>query len=377
MKNLSRITPALLLSVSLALFACGGSGTDKRAELDKLKKEQASLKEKIAALEAEIAKSDTTSKEDKMKLVAVKDMTPETFKHYIEIQAKVEGDEDVIVSPESMGNVTALMVKAGDRVTKGQLLATIDDRMIRQGVAEAQTQLDLATQVFNRQKNLWDQKIGSEIQFLQAKTNKESLEKRVASLQEQLEMTRIKSPINGTVDRVDIKIGQAVAPGLPAFRVVNLNSLKVTGEVAESFISKVSRGNETLISIPDMNKEIVTKLDYAGRAVNPLNRTFNVEVRLQPKDGELHPNMVAVMKIVDYSAPATFVVPIAAVQKSSDGEFVYVAVQEGGRTIAKRKKVASGMISNGMTEIREGLAEGDRVITSGFQSIIEGDPVRM
>lgn len=249
--------------------------------------------------------------------------------------------------------------------------------MIRQGVAEAQTQLDLATQVFNRQKNLWDQKIGSEIQFLQAKTNKEALEKRVASLQEQLEMTRIKSPINGTVDQVDIKIGQAVAPGMPAFRVVNLNALKVTGEVAESFISKVNRGNETIISIPDMGKEINTKLDYAGRAINTLNRTFNVEVRLSPKDGELHPNMVAVMKIVDYSAASTFVVPIAAIQKSSDGEYVFVAVQEGGRLIAKRKKVSAGMIYNGMIEVREGLAEGDQVVTAGFQSIIEGDPIRL
>lgn len=376
MKKSSLHSIVILTTLTIVLYACG-SGSDKHAELEKLKKEQATLKEKITALEAEIAQSDTSKNDEKSKLVAIKEMKPETFKHYIEIQAKVDGDEDVIVSPESMGNITSLQVQAGDRVVKGQLLATIDDRMIRQGVAEAQTQLDLATQVFNRQKNLWDQKIGSEIQFLQAKTNKEALEKRVASLQEQLEMTRIKSPINGTVDQVDIKIGQAVAPGMPAFRVVNLNALKVTGEVAESFISKVNRGNETIISIPDMGKEINTKLDYAGRAINTLNRTFNVEVRLSPKDGELHPNMVAVMKIVDYSAASTFVVPIAAIQKSSDGEYVFVAVQEGGRFVAKRKKVTAGMIYNGMIEVREGLAEGDQVVTAGFQSIIEGDPIRL
>ena len=376
MKKSSLHSTVILTTLTIVLYACG-SGSDKHAELEKLKKEQATLKEKITALEAEIAQSDTSKNDEKSKLVAIKEMKPETFKHYIEIQAKVDGDEDVIVSPESMGNITSLQVQAGDRVVKGQLLATIDDRMIRQGVAEAQTQLDLATQVFNRQKNLWDQKIGSEIQFLQAKTNKEALEKRVASLQEQLEMTRIKSPINGTVDQVDIKIGQAVAPGMPAFRVVNLNALKVTGEVAESFISKVNRGNETIISIPDMGKEINTKLDYAGRAINTPNRTFNVEVRLSPKDGELHPNMVAVMKIVDYSAASTFVVPIAAIQKSSDGEYVFVAVQEGGRLVAKRKKVSAGMIYNGMIEVREGLAEGDQVVTAGFQSIIEGDPIRL
>src|SRR6185295_16366748 len=169
---------------------------------------------------------------------------------------KVDGDEDVSVSAEAMGTVTAVLVKAGDHVSTGQVLATLDDKMMKQSVAEMQSQLDLATTVFNRQKNLWDQKIGSEVQYLQAKTNKEAMEKRMASIQEQWNMTRIKSPINGTIDAVNIKVGQSVAPGMPSFHIVNLTELKVKGEVAESYISKVQKGNNVVIFFPDINKEV-------------------------------------------------------------------------------------------------------------------------
>src|SRR5688572_26793693 len=151
-------------------------------------------------------------------------------------------------------------------------------------------QLDMAVTMYNRQKNLWDQKIGSEVQFIQASTQKQSMEKQYAALQEQWDMSRIKSPINGTVDLVSIKIGSAVAPGFPSIRVVNLSSMKVKAEVAESYISKVNSGNDAIIYFPDLNKEIKTKLSYSGRAINSLNRTFNVEVRLSPKDVEFHPN---------------------------------------------------------------------------------------
>ncbi len=366
------------LLILTAISCSQNSGTEqKRAELDKLKKEQTGLREKIVKLEEELAALDTNSSNEKSKLVAITEMVSKPFNHYIEVQAKVEGDEDVTVSAETMGNITSLNVKAGDKVSKGQILAVVDDRIIRQGIAEMQAQLDLVTQIFNKQKNLWDQKIGSEVQFLQAKTNKEALEKRMGSLQEQMDMTRIKSPINGTVDLVNIKVGQTMAPGIPAFRVVNLSSLKVTAEVAESYISKVSRGNDVLIYFPDIGEEIKGKLDYSGQAINSLNRTFNVEVRLNPKDGIYHPNMVAVLKIVDYTSPKAFVLPLASVQKSSDGEFVYVTVQENGKEIAKRKTVKTGIIYNGMAEIKSGLDQGDKVITIGFQNIIEGDAIKL
>ena len=366
-----------LFLVAVIAVSCSKSGsTDKKSELDKLKKQQAELKEKIAKLEAELSITDS-SKINKGKMVAVTDIQPTPFMHYIEVQAKVEGDQDVSLSAEMPGTVTAVLVKAGDKVSKGQVLARLDDRAIRQQVYAMKSQVDMATDMYNRQKNLWDQKIGSEVQLIQARTQKETIEKQYAGLQEQWDMTRIKSPINGTVDEVNIKVGSAAAPGFTAIRVVNLSDLKVKGEVAESFISQVKNGNDVILYFPDNGKEVKTKLSYSGQAINRLNRTFNVEIRLDPKDGNFHPNQVCVLKIADYSSAYAFVVPVGAVQKSSDGEFVYVTAKENGKMVAKRKTVQPGITYNGMTEIKSGLASGDQVITMGYQNVIEGDPVKL
>jgi RND family efflux transporter MFP subunit len=364
-----------IFSIIIILAACSGNAGDKKAELEKLKKEQAALKEKINRIEAELALSDTS--EDKSKLVGVTEMKPQVFSHFIEVQAAVEGDEDVMLSAESSGSVTDVLVRAGDKVSVGQLLATIDDKIIRQSISELQSQLDLSVQLYNRQKNLWDQKIGSEVQFLQAKTNKESMENRMQVMKEQLNMTRIKSPINGTVDNVNIKVGQTVSPGYPAIRVVNLTSLKVKGEVAESFITRIRKGNEVILYFPDSKKEIHTRLDYAGNRIDPVNRSFNVELRLPPNGGDYRPNMICVLKIVDYSNPAAFVVPIEAVQKATDGEYVFISSEAGNKPVVKRKTVKTGMIYNGLTEILSGLEAGDKVITNGYQNVIEGDLIRI
>lgn len=366
-----------LVLIAAVAIACNKSGsTDKKSELENLKKQQAELKDKIAKLEAEMMLTDSSGN-SKGKMVAVTAVQPKQFMHYIEVQAKVEGDEDVNLSPEMPGTVTAVLVRAGDHVIKGQVLATLEDKALRQQVDAMKSQMDMAVTMFNRQKNLWDQKIGSEVQFIQAKTQKESMEKQYAAIQEQWDMTRIKSPINGTVDEVDIKVGSSAAPGFTAMRVVNLSSLKVKGEIAESFISKVKNGNEVILFFPDDGKEVKTKLSYAGQAINKLNRTFNVEVRLNPKDGSFHPNQVCVLKIADYSTPNAFIVPVGAVQRSSDGEFVYVTATENGKTVAKRKTVESGITYNGMTEIKGGLTTGDQVITLGYQNVVEGDPVKL
>jgi membrane fusion protein, multidrug efflux system len=364
--------------ISFAIAACSENAKpgDKKAELEQLKKEQATLKEKINKLEKELGSGDSTLKE-KSKFVAVTEMNPQTFNHYIEVQARIEGDEDVNVSPDMPGTVTSVLVKAGDKVRQGQVMAILDDKTLRQNMEAMRSQLDMATIMFEKQKNLWDQKIGSEVQFIQARTQKTSLEKQYAAVYEQWDMSRIKSPINGTVDGVNVKIGQSVAPGFGIIRVVNLSKLKVRGEVAESYINKVKQGNDVLVYFPDLGKEIKSKLSYSGRAINSLNRTFNVEVNILPKDGEYFPNQVAVLKIADYSADSSFVVPIGAVQRSSDTQYVYVVENEKGKNVAKRKTVSAGMTYNGLAEIKSGLAPGDKVITTGFQNVIEGDIVKL
>lgn len=365
----------ILLSTIVSLLSCSTKTQDKQALLNELKKQHAELREQITKLEEELSKSDTTSSGKDGKLVATSQVHPVEFNHYVEIQGRIEGDQDVTVSPEMMGNVISVNVKAGDRVQKGQTMARLDDRVVRQAYDEVKSQLDLADQVYQRQQNLWQQRIGSEMQYLQAKTNRDALQKRLSGVKEQLSMSLIKSPIDGTVEQVMIKNGQSLAPGIPAIRVVNMRALKVTAEVAESYISSIESGNKVILRFPDLNKEIEEKLDYAGKAINRLNRTFNVEIRLDDKNGEFRPNMVTVLKIVDYTNPSAFVLPVAAIQKSSDAEFVYVASKEGNKTIARKKKVVSGSTYNGNSEIKEGLNDGDLVITTGYQSILDGDVI--
>jgi membrane fusion protein (multidrug efflux system) len=362
----------LLLILSL-LIACKGNNSinEKIKQLNELKVQQSELKDRIAALEAELKTADTTgggSKEGK--LVALTKLVPDTFNHFIEIQGRVEGEQDVTVSAETMGTITAVNVKAGDKVVKGQIMARLDDRIIRQGYDEVKSQLELANQVYQRQQNLWQQRIGSEIQYLQAKTTKEALEKRLSGIQEQMGMSLIKSPINGTVDQVLIKAGQAIAPGIPALRVVNLQALKVTAEVAESYITSIHTGNEVVLYFPDIKKELHTRLSYAGNSINRLNRTFNIEIQLESKNGEFRPNMMTVIKIVDYKNPVAFILPVSAIQKSGEGEFVYVVTKTGKLEMAQRKKIVSGQTYNGLSEIKEGLSEGDEVITTSTLSSI-------
>lgn len=307
----------------------------------------------------------------KVKVVEVTPMKMEPFTSYIDIQGKVDAEENVSVNAEMPGNVAAVNVQVGDQVSKGQVMAELDSKGIRQGIAELQTNLELAKTLYEKQKTLWDQKIGTEMQFLQAKTQKESLEKRMAAMNEQLEMTKFISPISGTVDAVDIKLGQATMPGLPAIRVVNMNSLSVKGEVAESYLAKVKTGNDAVIILPDLADTARAKISYAAKVISPLNRTFTITIRLNGKH-DYHPNQVAVIKIIDYANPEALVVPVSAVQHSGGGDFVFVA--DGNKV--KKVKVKVGRVYSGRAEITEGLKAGDKFITKGFQELNEGEEIK-
>lgn len=368
MKNL--FIAAGIISI---LSACGGTQESKDQlvqKRDSLKEVMASVESEIAKLESEIAKSDT-SKKEKQKPVELLTLTPASFNNYIDIQGKVDADESIAVNAEIPGTVSKINVQLGDEVRAGQVLAELDSKFTQQAIAELQNALDLATTIYERQKNLWDQKIGSEVQYLTAENQKESLERKMATLQEQLKMSRFISPISGIVDAVDIKLGQATAPGAPALRVVNMNSLKVKGEVAESYLSKVKTGNDVVIIFPDMHDTVRTKITYAAKVISPLNRTFTATVNLDGKK-EYHPNMIAIMKIVDYSNPKAIIVPVSTIQKAQEGNFIFIA--ENNK--AKKVKVKVGRTYNGNAEILEGIKEGDQLVTKGFQELNEGDAIR-
>ena len=369
---MKKISNALLCGTILFLAGCGTkeSKDAKEQRLDSLKKVMASVQDQITKLEEDIAKTDT-SKKEKLKTVELVVLTSKTFNNYIDVQGKVDADENVSVNAEMAGTISKINVKAGDEVSTGQVMAEMDSKAMQQGLAELQGGLELANTIYEKQKNLWEQKIGTELQFLQAKNQKESLEKKMASLQQQIEMTKIKSPIGGIVDAVDIKLGQATMPGLPAIRVVNMSSLKVKAEVAESYAAKVKNGNDVEIIFPDMQDTVKTKITYAAKVISPLNRTFTVNINLDNKK-EYHPNMVAVVKIIDYTSPKALVVPVNTLQHAEEGDYVFIA--EG--TKAKKANVKTGKTYNGNTEILEGLKEGDKLIIKGFQELNEGEEIK-
>lgn len=354
--------------MALFLAACAGKQGDKAAELAELKKERAALDQKIAALETEIGNKNAA---ENQKEVNVIELQEETFRNYLQIQGKVDADQNVQISPEAQGIVTAIYVKPGQSVSKGQVLAQIDDQILRQSIAELQTQLDLANTVFQRQKNLWDQKIGTEIQFLNARTQRDALVRRMAALKSQADLYKIKSQISGVVDQLDIKVGQAVAPGMPGIRVVSASNLKVKAMVAESYAGKVNQGDEVSVILPDMPDTLSARLSFAAKTIDPVTRSFGVEVKL-PSIKNLRQNMVAVLKIVDYKKDKAITVPVNIIQKSERGDYVFVA--EGGK--AKKVDIQSGKVSEGKAEVLSGLKVGDKVISTGLSDMNDGDPIK-
>lgn len=362
-----------LYTITLALLFASCSSDkpkDKKGELEQLKKQRTELNGKIEKLEAELGQNKTKTD---LKDVVVSELTETHFRNYVEVQGKVDAEDNVEVMPESPGTVTAIYVKVGQTVSKGQVLAQLDDKVLRQSVAQLQTQLDLASTVFNRQKNLWDQKIGTEVQYLTAKSQKEGLEKQLAGLKSQAAMNKVKSPVSGTIDAMELRLGQSVAPGSPTgIRVVNASRLKVKALVSENYGGKVNQGDEVTVSLPDVPANLNAHISFAAKVIDPVSRGFNVEVKL-PSDKRYRPNMVAVLKIIDYRNDKALVVPVNAIQKSETSEYVFTAVN--GK--AKKVEVKTGKISDGKAEVLSGLKTGDKVITTGFQELNDGDNVKL
>jgi len=355
-------------------MACGGN---KQSRLEALKKQHDKISKKIDKLEVEIAsESDSAYVEPVGTYVSVQEVQFQPFNHYIEVMGKLDGDDNLAIYPEVMGVVVEVNAKAGQHVSAGQVMAIINDAAYQEQLKTLQTTYALAVETFQKQENLWKQQIGSEIQYLQAKTNKESLESQIASINKQIDMTRIKSPISGDVEESMIKVGQAVSPSMPAFRVVNFSNLKVTADVAEAYTSKINTGDEVIVYLPDIKREINARVTFCSKYINTTNRTFSVEARLQTVSGNLKANMVAVLKINDYNSPNAVVLPINVIQTDNKGKFVLIAKEENNQYIAYKQPMQTGQIYNGLAEIADGLEPGVKVITSGYMNLNEGQIIR-
>lgn len=365
----------ILVAMVLIATACNKSA-DKKAQLDDLKKQRDELTVKIQTLEEDLGKKDAGANV-KMTTVAIVAAEKTTFDHFLEVQGRVDGEDNIAVSAQTPGVITSVLVKEGDAVKRGQVMALTDNSVLRQQIENVKTQLNFATNLYTKQKALWNQQIGSEVQYLTSKNSKESLEANLAALNDQLEMTKIKSPINGTVEEVNLKVGQMASPGMPAVRVVNFSSAKVVADIAETYAQQVKKGDKVIVFFPDFNKEIETKVHFTSKYINPVNRTFTTEVRLQPGELAYRANMLAVVKINDYSNPSTFVIPISLIKESSGGRYIYLAKEENGKLMARRQTIEVGGNYNGMTEVTSGLQDGDKLITTGYNNLVEGQLIKV
>lgn len=380
-----------LATFSLLLISCSGGNKEvnvdevvKSKDLDKIKssreivhKEYEKLVAELAKLDKAIAELEPNKKNPLVKTITVKDTL---FNHYIEIQGNVDTKENIVISPEYSGILTQLYVKAGQKVSKGQVLARIDDGGMSAQLAQAETQLALAKTTFERQKNLWDQKIGSEIQFLQAKTSLESQQKVVAQIKSQLNKTNVVAPFSGTIDEVMTERGKVVAPGMNLFRIVNLSNMYVTANVPENYIPQLKLGANVDVFLNALGKSYQGKVRQVGNYINPNNRTFSIEIALPNPDNLLRPNQVAVLKIEDYKNPKAILLPENIVQETADGsKVIYTIGSIGNENTAKvmQKKIELGYTSGAFVEVKSGLTTGETVVTEGAKSLKDGITVEV
>lgn len=359
------------IAIIAATFLLASCGSNPESELERLKAQKETINQQIAALENQIA-GNGNNNHVRVTPVKIEPVYKNEFRHFVEVQGHVESDGNVNVPAESPGIVQRIYVRKGDAVSRGQLLAELDASILVKSIAQVETGLELATTVYERQKRLWDQKIGSEIQYLQAKTNKESLEKQLATLQEQLNLTRITSPISGTVDDVIIKEGEMAAAGFPAFRVVQLSNLKVRANLSENYITSIKRNDPVTVRFPLLNRELNLKVDAVSQVIDPNNRTFSVEIRIPQSETGIKPNMLAVLVINNYVNQQAITVPLNSVQKNGHGEFLFVAGQKDDKMVAQRRNVQTGLTYANRVEVLNGVNPGEKVIVFGHQNLSDG-----
>jgi len=390
-------TAALVVLAAFVLASCGSSKkegdaalNDKKAQLEKLKTEKSKSDAAIRQLEEELLKLDTNAaKSVNVKLISVAPVATQNFEHYIDLQGKVDADNISYITPRGMGGqVKAIYIHEGQSIKKGQLVLRLDDAVMQQQIAASRkglegikTQLTFAKNLYQRQKNLWDQGIGTEVQLITAKTNMEGLENQLAATEEsikvyveQLKTANVYSDVSGVVESINVRVGEIFGNG-PQIKVVNKSSLKVVINVPENYLSRVSKGMGVVVEIPDAGKKFNSSIFLISQSVDPVQRGFIAEAKI-PSDQLLKPNQIAITKIRDYSATNAVVVPVNVVQSDEKGKFVYVMVKSSnGKLTASKRNVIIGEAYGELVEVKAGLNGGEQLITGGYQNLYEGQLV--
>lgn len=388
-----------ILTIGILITSCGGDQTqsteaiiasenvealqNKKAELNA---SAASIKEELAQIEKAL---ETLNPAEKKEILVTTAMVKDTlFNHFVEIQGSVETKQNVLVYPEYQGTLLRVNVKKGQRVSKGQTLARIDDGGLASQVAQLETQEALAKTTFERQQRLWNQKIGSEIQFLQAKTQYESAQNMVKQMKSQLERTVVKAPFSGVIDDVITEQGTVVAPGMPLFRIVNLSNMYVSAEVPETYLKTIQKGKKVSVYFPVLDETVETTIRQAGDYINPANRSFPIEIDVPNKKGNIKPNLTARLSINDYTADNAILIPLNVINENAEGEqYVYTAEvytepdrstkAEDNTTVAKQQIITTGRSQGDKIEVLTGLKVGDQIIVEGARSVKDDQEVRI
>jgi RND family efflux transporter MFP subunit len=371
---------AFAILVVATFLACNSSSSS--SNLDKLKSRKDSLQmvydeigTQLKEVQAEISALDTTNKR-KLHLVEAVKLEAQPFNHYLKIFGTIDSDKFSTLSAEMPGIVKRIHVKTGQKVGAGQTLISFDTEMVRKGIAEAEVQYDLAKTVYEKQKKLWDQKIGSEMQMIQAETNKTALEKKISTLKHQLSKSTVVAPFTGTIDEIFVKAGEVASPGFPTVRILNIGNVYAVAAVSEKFISTIKVGTPVVLTVGD--KEIVAKVSRTGNFIEAANRTYKVEVDLKNASGMFKPNMLVDMKINDYQSDSAIIVSTNVIQEDTKGNsFVYTLQTENGKKISKKTMVTLGKVADNKIEILSGLKANDLLVTKGARNIRDNEIVKV
>ena len=377
---MNKILLSALFTGTVLFMSCGQTAdpvAKKKAELQKLKDDQAALVSKIQKAEDDLAKVDSSAaKKEKTKLIAFQPVAPVSFTHFIELQGKIDALNIAYVTPRngSGGQVKAIFVKKGDAVKKGQLLLKLDDALLIQQLGTAKQQLGFATDLYNRRKNLWAQQIGSEVELVTAKNQVDQAQHQVDFVNKQIDLTNVLADISGVADDVNIRLGEFFS-GNNQIRIVNTTDLKAVAQVPENYLGKVKVGSNVKVVIPELNnKTIDTKISVTGKTIDASNRGFYIESKL-PFEKDLYPNQVVLIKIQDYTTSNAITIPLNSLQNDEKGKYVMVAVKDGDRLVAHKKPISIGMMYGDKVEVLSGIQNGDNIITDGYQGLYEKQPI--